>query len=316
MSSAPEHATIVIPTLARTDHIERLLRSLARQQDPGIPWDVIVVENRSSSDSKIDVLDSGHELQVPLRIEHEPELGSARARNRGISAARGTITVLIDDDVDPADDWLKRLLEPILAGRCSGAGGRIVLDPTVPRPSWFADWMAPYLTDFQPGAEERDVRDLAQTTLPHPYVVSANAAFRTDLLRAVGSFDTRLGLRGAVRIENEDLSLCRRFLEAGGTIRYVPGAVVVHELPPDRLTRRYLARRFYSQGRGEWLLDEDRHTAFRLRGARRVIGGFFRAWAKEIRAGGLPPKALRRIPYDAAYWLGFTREALAHLRRS
>jgi hypothetical protein len=41
----------------------------------------------------------------------------------------------------------------------------------------------------------------------------------------------------------------------GGSMRYVPDAVVVHEVPDHRLRRRYFLERMYVQGRSEWQLD-------------------------------------------------------------
>jgi hypothetical protein len=66
---------------------------------------------------------------------------------------------------------------------------------------------------------------------------------------------------------NDDVGLCQRFMALGGTIRYVPDAVVVHELPETRLRRRYLVRRFYAQGRSDWLLEREALVATRTGGA-------------------------------------------------
>src|SRR5205807_373924 len=103
------------------------------------------------------------------------------------------------------------------------------------------------------------------------YVLSASAAFRTDLLRRIGGFDPILGPQPGVPMVNDDIDLCRRAMRAGARIRYVPDAVVVHDVPPHRLTRSYLLRRTYAQGRSDWLLDRDENEARPLGGARGIL---------------------------------------------
>jgi hypothetical protein len=52
---------------------------------------------------------------------------------------------------------------------------------------------------------------------------------------------------------NDDVLLCDRFIECGGRVHHVPTAVVVHELPAQRLRPRYLLARAFTQGRSDWI---------------------------------------------------------------
>ena len=254
-------ATVVLPTYRRDAALRRALAGLADQTDPGLPWDLVVVDNDDAPGAEEAVHDAGASFPVPIRLVRERRRGASSARNRGIADASGTIVAFIDDDVVPREDWLRRLLAPLLDGRCDGVGGRVVLDPSPPRPSWFdITWMGRCLADFKPFEEE------AQIPLDG-YVLTASAAFRADLLRATGGLDVVLGPRPGVPMVNDDVGLCQRFIALGGTIRYVPDAVVVHELPQARLRRRYLVRRWYAQGRSDWLLEREALVATRTGGA-------------------------------------------------
>jgi hypothetical protein len=102
---------------------------------------------------------------------------------------------------------------------------------------------------------------------PDEYLLSANAAFDASRLRAIGGFDPALGPQPGRPAGNDDTDLFRRYIEAGGTVQYVPGAVVAHELPPARLRPSYLLARTYGQGRSDWLLDRASYRRSRLRGA-------------------------------------------------
>src|SRR5207237_3418961 len=116
--------------------------------------------------------------------------GAAHARNRGIAEVGGTVTVFLDDDVVPEPGWLRALLAPIVAGRADGTGGRVVLDPAVPRPRWLDErGIGGFLTRFEPTEVEVPVG-------PREFVITANAAFATDVLRRTAGFDAELGPRG------------------------------------------------------------------------------------------------------------------------
>lgn len=242
-------ATVVLPTFRRPASLARTLVSLGTQDDPGVAWDVVVVDN--DGDGRAEAVVRAQPLPVPVAFHVERQRGSAHARNRAIAEATGHVIAFVDDDVVVTRDWLGRVLAPILAGRADGVGGRVVLDPAAPRPWWFDEpGLGEYLSAFAPVTEERELRD-------HEYVLTANAAFRSDILRRSGGFDARLGPRGRTPIVNDDVMLCRRFAAAGGRIHLVPDAVVVHELPAERLRPRYLLRRSYAQGRSDWIIDHD-----------------------------------------------------------
>ncbi len=305
-------ATVVLPTYRRDAALSRALAGLARQADPGVPWDLLVVDNDDAPGSEAIVLSAAASLPVPVRLVREQRRGASSARNRGIAEAGGTIVAFIDDDVVPSPDWLRRLLAPLLDRRCDGVGGRVVLDPTPARPRWFdSTWMTRCLAEFKPFDEESEVP-------ADGYVLTASAAFRADLLRATGGLDVVLGPRPGVPMVNDDVGLCQRFMALGGAIRYVPDAVVVHELPSGRLRRRYLVRRFYAQGRSDWLLERDLLITTRTGGAgaawwnlTEVVGEHFRAaMGNHDEKGGRPFDGFRAF-CELARVAGILRESVA-----
>ena len=257
-------ATVVVPTYRRPRGLARVLEALAAQRDPGVTWDVVIVDNGDDPRVEPPVAEARSTLPVPLRMVSEPEPGATAARARGVAEAPGSITLFIDDDVVPEPGWLGALLAPILAGRADGTAGRVLLDPAVARPSWLDETaLGGYLAAYAPGDEERDVRS-------GEWILTANAAFRSELLRACGGFDPRLGPRRRQPMVNDDVFLLRRFVAAGGRVRYVPAATVVHDLPAERLRRRWLLRRAWAQGRSDWLLEAEEVAA-------RPFGGTGRA---------------------------------------
>jgi GT2 family glycosyltransferase len=172
---------------------------------------------------------------------------------------------MLDDDEVPALDWLSNLLEPVFAEKCDGVGGRVVLDPAVQRPHWLDEpGIGGYLGNIDRGGEERPLEK-------GELIGSGNGAFRTELLRSIGGFDPAFGRRGRALLAGEDDLLTLKAAEAGAKLLYVPGALVVHELPAERLRRAYFLRRAWGQGRSDWRLQRPQLEQRRLNGARAAL---------------------------------------------
>jgi glucosyl-dolichyl phosphate glucuronosyltransferase len=294
--------SVVAPTYRRAHTLQLLLEGLAVQQDAPT-WELVIVDNDDAG--LADEVVARHPVDAPTRVLHEPRSGATHARNHGIAAARGDIIAMVDDDVVPAPDWLARLTAPIRDGRADATGGRVVLDPTVERPGWFdEDIVGQYLTNFDLGHDERELG-------PDGFVVTASAAFRTDLLRQVGGFDTRLGPRGTTQLVSDDVQLCRAVMGAGGRLRWVPDAVVVHELPESRLQRSWLLKRAYLQGRSDWQVDEDTLRSRRANGARVATSWLSGQVRRRMAEGVQRPDVAFHLACDVARTAGRLREAAA-----
>lgn len=305
--SAP--ITVVVPTFRRPDGLTRALEALAGQQDPGAPWDVVVVDNDDPPGAQPVFSGLAPHFNGRARLVREARRGASRARNAGIAAASGEVVAFLDDDVVPAGDWLRQLVEPVLSGRCEGAGGRVLLDPAVAIPRWLGADFLGYLSAFDLGDEVHDIG-------PDDYVLSASAAFRADALHRVGGFDPVLGPRPGVPMVNDDIDLCRRVMGDGGRISYVPSAVVVHELPHHRLTRRYMLRRTYAQGRSDWLLDREANSRRPLGGTQGIVVHLGRLLGDRMREGPWHPGVAMGAVLSVSQTTGFLREAAAaKLRR-
>ncbi|MCU1460279.1 MAG: glycosyltransferase family 2 protein, partial [Acidimicrobiales bacterium] len=242
-----------------------------------------------------------------VRVVVEPAPGATAARRRGLAEASGDVVAFLDDDVVPRPDWLARLIEPILAGRADGTAGTVLLDPDVARPGWLdEDAIGGYLTKYQPGDEERPLR-------PGEWLVTANAAFLSGRLRDADPFDDRLGPRRGTPLVNDDVVLLRRFVAAGGRVHLAPEAVVVHELPPERLRVAYLLRRAWAQGRSDWRLDRDALATRPLAGSGRAVAALTEQLGRRAREGPWRPPVAMHAGCDIARAGGWLAEAAQSL---
>src|SRR4051794_19759525 len=261
--SAP-HITVALPTYRR-ESLARTLSGLAAQS-PSFSFEVIVIDN--DSDRFAEMIVQSHAPLISateVRYITEPRRGSSHARNAAIAAARADVIAWLDDDVVPQPGWLEALVQPILDNEADATGGPVMLDPSVSRPDWFdEEGIGGYLTAFH-------VADEARELVGGEYFVTANVAYRADLLRRSGGFDTTLGPRGNVQIVGEDVHTLRKVQQLGGRARYVPNAVVIHELPESRLRRTWVLRRAWWQGRSDWILNESTLRERRFGGARVAV---------------------------------------------
>jgi glycosyltransferase involved in cell wall biosynthesis len=298
--------TVILPTFRRPDALGRALDALAAQEDPGVAWELVVIDNDDPPGAEATVDDRGRHLPVPVRFVREPRRGASHARNRGIEEATGDIIVMLDDDVVPKADWLARLVEPILEGRCDATGGRVILDPTVAWPRWLDPTVAHYLSLFEPSEHEVELEAL----------LTASAAWATDLLRKTGGFDPALGPRDGVPLVADDNDLTRRFIQAGGRVRFVPDAIVVHELTRERLRKRYLLRRAWAQGRSDWILDREQLLDRRFHGARSAKDWLATEVRRRFRDGVTKPHVTFHLACDLVRTAGALREGASwYVRR-
>jgi glycosyltransferase involved in cell wall biosynthesis len=300
--------TIVVPTAGRSAGLRRLFAALARQRSVDVGWDVLVVDNGAIATTERAAGQLASSVSVPIRFVREVQRGASHARNRGIAEVVAPITVFLDDDVVPDPDCLGRLVEPVLAREFDGVGGRVLADPSQPMPRWFFDRAVEYLAQYDLGPATRPLDD-------SEFLVTACAAFRTEVLRASGGFAPSLGPRPGAHLTNEDLLLARRIRRSGRRLGYVGAASVVHEVAPERLRLRWMLHRIHCQGRSDWLLDRVDDDPSPTAGLR-AVG---RALVDEVLAAprrGLWRRSVAfRLGAEVAYALGFSREMMVRLVR-
>jgi GT2 family glycosyltransferase len=283
--------TVVIPTYRRPEALARALAGLAAQADPP-PYEVLVVDNDPEPHEPL-------QLTEGVRVVQEPTAGAAAARNRGIAETRTELLAMLDDDVVPEPGWLRSLAAPVIAGRADLVGGKVVLDPRVIRPVWLDKQVEEYLTALDLGPREAELgRDES--------LLTASLLTRTVLLREVGGFDTRLGPSGGDHLVGDDVHVVRALRAAGARATWVPDAVVVHELPPERLRPGWVLRRAYLQGRSDWRVDRERLQRRALHGARVATTWWWHELRRRAREG-----PARAVAFHAACDTARTFGALA-----
>ncbi len=192
-------------------------------------FEVIVVNDGSTDDTPRIA------AEYPVRLINTPNRGLSNARNTGWEAATGEIIAYIDDDAYPAPHWLKYLAYAFLTTDHVGVGGPNIAPPG---DGPIADCVA--------NAPGGPVHVLVTDTLAE-HIPGCNMAFRRSALAAVGGFDPRY------RAAGDDVDLCWRLMDAGGTIGFHAGAMNWHHRR-NSLTMYWRQQKGY--GKAEALLEE------------------------------------------------------------
>jgi hypothetical protein len=186
-----------------------------------------------------------------IRQEHA---GLSVARNLGAARAFGDIVAYTDDDCIADEDWLNYLAAGFDDPQWVACGG-----PNIPPP---ARSQTESVVACAPGAPSHVLlNDIEAEHLP-----GCNLAIRKSALEAIGGFDPIYCAAG------DDVDICWRLREAGGSLRFIPGAMVWHH-------RRYTVSAYLRQqcgyGKAEALLMKKHPQRFGWLGGARWSGAIY-----------------------------------------
>jgi GT2 family glycosyltransferase len=216
---SPPQVTVIICTYARADNLRKCLESLRAQDYPAM--DVLVVyrppENGNDDTEKI-VAGFG------AKLVRQDGKGIANARNLGVRAAVAEYIAFIDDDCTAAPDWLRKLMDKLLASGAAGVSGTALTGATG-------------AVEFRNGTVDIYGRGRCRNAAPGEHyrpdgrifnnVVCMNVAFRRADVMDVGGFDEYFNYF------YEETDLAVRMIQAGHRIVHEPEAVVFHNSTDD-----------------------------------------------------------------------------------
>jgi glycosyltransferase involved in cell wall biosynthesis len=238
-AAAAPMLSVVICTYNRSFSLRQTLSSLADLDAGGLQGEILLVDNNSTDDTRAAAEAFLPRAPLPARYLFEPRQGLSHARNTGIDAASGDIVIFTDDDVLLDRHWLHEIARAFVQAKPAALGGKIV-------PKWPdapPSWLGPELHQFLGLLDHGDAPKLMET----PELWGANLAIRADVFRTL-RFQDKLGRSGGKLYNGEDTDLLRALLDRGERVLYWPSAVVQHNIPQRRLTKRYFRKWHWDSG--------------------------------------------------------------------
>jgi glycosyltransferase involved in cell wall biosynthesis len=210
--------SVVIPVLNDAARLKLCLKALEKQMYPADAYEVIVVDNGSTDDTK--AICMGYSA---TRYLFEPIRGLHKARNTGIGAAKGAVLAFTDADCIPEPSWIEKGAAALARSPNTGLiAGRIDIfyqDPANPT----AVELFEKLTAFR----QKEYIEKMHFAAP------ANVFTSKSVIEKVGHFDGTL--KSGADVEWGD-----RVFKAGYAQIYADDAVVAH---PARRTPGELIRK-------------------------------------------------------------------------
>jgi len=206
--------SIIIPHLNQPDALEACLDSLHSQTLEGSAFEIIVVDNGSTS-----VPRAVTERYPGTLLLHESKSGPGPARNRGVQAASGDILAFTDSDCRAHPDWLRCALDTL-----ARVPPRTILGGDVQ--IWHEpDTAIKAIEAYESVFAYRFKLYIEQ----HGFCGTGNLVLRKPDFEVIGPFQ---GIEVA-----EDIEWGGRALRSGYIFRYVPEMIVYH---PARASFREL----------------------------------------------------------------------------
>ena len=236
--------SLIIPTHNRSERLIAALESVIRQDLPAADWECVVVSNNSTDDTVARFGDFAARYPgLNLRLVTEDGPGVSYARNRGIAETSAPLLVFIDDDERINPGFLRAYADFFDAHPDAVvAGGRIIAEYVTGRPAWLSKYTE------MPIANPMDFSDAVRPFPAGRVPGGGNMAFRRSAALRYGGFDPSLGRVGRMLIGGEENDFFERLMRGGETCWYVPGAVMWHIIPPEKLTESYFRRLCYNVG--------------------------------------------------------------------
>jgi glycosyltransferase involved in cell wall biosynthesis len=221
--------SIVIPTYNRPERLEICLKSIDNLDYPRDRFEVIVVDDGSSTPLDSVVLPFQNRLNIQLIRQNNQ--GPATARNTGALKGQGEFILFTDDDCQLDSQWLTNLAQQLEVQPHSLIGGQTINQLSDNLYSEASQLLVDYLYVYYNGKPQQA-----------RFFTSNNFGLSKQRFSEIGCFDTTFPLAAG-----EDRELCDRWLHHNYQMVYVPQALVYHS---HHLTLKSFWRQHFNYGRG------------------------------------------------------------------
>lgn len=212
--------TLQIVNYNSRNSLRKCLESIEKSFIPGIPLEIILINNEAEPLNKSDLPDG---LTAVLEIiEATKNLGFGKAHNMGMQRARGELVLLLNPDTEVRENTIVELAEVFSRdSRVGAAGPRLVGTSGQTEEEHCGALKTPFSIIFSKFVGKRfpDAEDIFETD----WISGGAMMIRKELLLELGGFDEKYFMYF------EDVDLCLRAKKRNAKIVINPMAIVTHE---------------------------------------------------------------------------------------
>ncbi len=225
-SQSDTSVSVIIPARNAEDTIAATLDSILSQEYSG-PLEVIVADG-SDSPAMAEMIRASY---PDVRVVPNPQKNIPSGLNHAIRESSGEVIVRCDTHAEPSPGYVRRIVETLKRTGAANVGGRQQATAT----TFFGKAVSLAMNSLlgSGGSFYRVGRT------PGPTDTVYLGAWRRDMLRAVGGFDTRF-------LRNQDYELNWRLRRRGETIWFDPELIVEYR---PRASIGALASQYWNYGR-------------------------------------------------------------------
>jgi glucosyl-dolichyl phosphate glucuronosyltransferase len=277
--------SVVVPTYNRAHMLSVTIESLLRQSYDPERYEIIIVDNNSSDNTKQIIEEWQKKCDGKLKYVFEARQGVHYARNSAFKYARGEILYYTDDDMIADADLLKEIVKPFSYDPVvATVTGRVLPKWEQEPPQWVLDLCMNNLLSLQ----DRQERLLIS---PHDVgVISCHQALRREAFLRSGGYNPEN--TAGEWIGDGETGLNIKLQKLGYCFGYISSSLTYHMIPASRMTQEYLNKRFANQGNCDSYTDYRRHCYTKLDLAKRISSHVRAILAQSLK--GLVKMALKR----------------------
>lgn len=263
--------SVVLCTYNRSNMLRGCMESLCKQTLEKSKYEIIVVDNNSSDNTR-HVVDSFLNFgNVHYLLETCP--GLSRARNRGLEEAQGQYVAYIDDDARAAPDWLEvadKLIESIQPP-VDCLGGPCYPFYSSPKRIWFDDKY-----------EIRGFGDISHHLKKGEYISGSNMIWAKGSLIKIGGFNVNVGVTGKYLVLGEETDAFNRLLlmDEQSHLYYSPALIIYHWVPEFKMKVFYRLKRKFAEGQFQALQIEANSKVGKLKLVSKLLFNMLKAFIR------------------------------------
>ena len=267
--------SVIIPVFNQEKQVEKCLLSLTSQTLKG--FEIIVVDD-GSTDGTAKVLTSFKSQVSNLKVYKQKHQGPAKARNLGAKHSQGEILVFVDGDMYFGDNFLKKLIQPIVLGKVKGTFSTeeyVANWDNVWARCWNYNWNLPDKKRIDPRRKDQQKDFRAILKKEFEKVAGFDSTGYTD----TWTLAEKLGYQPA------------------------PVKAVYHHYNPDSLIKVFNQARWVAKRKYKWGWPGKLIALLRVNPVFSLAGGLIKAVIKKE-----PLFLIFKLVYDFGYFLGILEE--------